>query len=93
MLSSSAAARPRCDRKDQKVVHAVTIGATKTSQRQKGPETSSFCHRRLQKDLAVTEKTRKLCMLSPFAAARPCSDRKHQTVVYAVTIGCSKTSQ
>ena len=85
MLSPLPVERPRGDKKDQKMVHAVTIGCGKTLRRQKDTESGGCCHQHVI-DLPVAEKTRKWCRLSPSAVEGPPGNRKDQKEVHAVTI-------
>ena len=93
MLSPSAVQGHISDRKDQKVMHAITLGCWRTSRWQKRPESDACHHLGLLEDLAVTEKTRKWCMLSPSAVKGHHGDRKDQKVMHAVTIDYGRTSR
>ena len=90
MLSKWAVTRARGDRKDQSVVHAVTISYGKTSWCHKKQNVIYTCwHHQLWQVLVVTEKARKRCILSPSAAVGPHSDRNDHKVVHAGAHGDS----
>ena len=59
----------------------LSPSAVEGPQGDKRPESGECCHHRLWKDLVVTEKTRKWCMLSSSVVEKPCSDRKDQKLV------------
>ena len=91
MVSPSCYGIPRGDKRDQKMVHGITIMLRNTLWWQKRPENGPWCYHCVVKYLAVTQKIRKWFMVSPSCCVKPRSETKHDKIVHGVAIVLRET--